>query len=196
MFNTTRIAIAALTTTTLFTLGKPALELQSIEDLKQPIQQTVEVNIEEDFTSSPPVVVEEEIEEEVIHYLIPDYEESSMIPDVSDKEIELLALVTMAEAEGESEKGKRLVISTILNRVDSELAYFPDTITEVIYQPNQFSSMWNGRVDRCYVDEDICELVRDEIKSRTNTKVLWFHARKYGKYGTPMFSEGNHYFSG
>ena len=100
----------------------------------------------------------------------------------SDEEIELIALVTMAEAEGESEEGQRLVIDTILNRVDHER--FPDTINEVIYQPNQFTSMWNGRVDRCYV-----------IENRTNHEVMFFTAGRYGKYGTPMFQVGNHYFS-
>ena len=81
---------------------------------------------------------------------------------ISNEEIELIALVTMAEAEGECEEGKRLVIDTILNRVDSE--HFPNTISEVIYQPHQFSSMWNGRVDRCYVNEDICQLVKEELR--------------------------------
>lgn len=111
----------------------------------------------------------------------------------SEEDIELLALVTMAEAEGESEEGKRLVISTILNRVDSE--YFPNTISEVIYQPAQFSSMWNGRVDRCYIDDDICRIVREEIESRTNYDTIFFHAGRYSDYGTPMFQVGNHYFS-
>ena len=80
---------------------------------------------------------------------------------LSDEEIDLLALLTMAEAEGESEEGKRLVIDTVLNRVDSE--HFPNTIREVIYQPNQFTSMWNGRVDRCSVDDEICQLVMEEF---------------------------------
>lgn len=114
---------------------------------------------------------------------------------MSNEDIELIALVTMAEAEGECEEGKRLVIDTILNRVDSELSYFPDTVHDVIYQKNAFSSMWNGRVDKCYVDDDICQLVREELISRTNYDVMYFTAGKYGKYGTPMFSVGNHYFS-
>lgn len=193
MFNGTRTAIATLATAVACTFTQPAANLVSIDDLKQPIQQqTVEITIEEDFTSSPPAVVDMAEPEEPIEYIIPVVEE----PKLSESEIELIALVTMAEAEGESEKGKRLVISTILNRVDSDLRYFPDTVTEVIYQPAQFSSMWNGRVDRCYVDEDICELVREELILRTNNDVLYFHADRYGKYGTPMFSEGNHYFSG
>ena len=113
--------------------------------------------------------------------------------NMSEKDIDLIAIVTMAEAEGECEDGQRLVIDTILNRVDSE--HFPDTVSEVIYQPNQFTSMWNGRVERCYIKEDIRQLVLEELKSRTNNEVLFFHADHYGKYGQPMFSVGNHYFS-
>lgn len=114
---------------------------------------------------------------------------------LTEEEIELIALVTMAEAEGESEYGKRLVIDTILNRVDSDVDYMPDTVYEVIYQPNQFAPMWNGRINRCYVREDIYQLVLEELVSRTNNEVMFFHAGRYGEYGTPMFSEGNHYFS-
>ena len=112
---------------------------------------------------------------------------------MSDKDIELIALVTMAEAEGESEYGKRLVIDTILNRMNSE--YFPDTASGVVYQPHQFTSMWNGRVNRCHVKDEICQLVKDEILSRTNKDVIFFTAGEYGNYGKPIFSIGNHYFS-
>lgn len=109
------------------------------------------------------------------------------------EDIELIALVTMAEAEGECEEGKRLVIDTILNRVDSE--HWPDTVSEVIWQPDQFTSMWNGRVDRCYVSEDICRLVIEELYLRTNTDVVFFSAGAYSDYGKPMFQVENHYFS-
>lgn len=112
---------------------------------------------------------------------------------VSEEEKNLLALVAMAEAEGECELGKRLVIDTILNRVDSE--HFPDTISDVIYQPNQFTSMWNGRSDRCYIMDDIYALVEEELESRTNSDVVFFTAGSYGNYGDPMFQVENHYFS-
>lgn len=131
------------------------------------------------FVDAPPVVMIEQLEEE--EELLP-YED-----------ISLIALVTMAEAEGECEEGKRLVIDTILNRVDSE--HFPDSVYDVIYQRSQFSSIWNGRIDRCEVKEDICELVREELKSRTNTDVIFFTAGEYSKYGVPMFQVENHYFS-
>ena len=114
-------------------------------------------------------------------------------PKMSVKDIELIALVTMAEAEGESEKGKRLVIDTILNRVKSP--NFPNTIYNVIYQPNQFTSMWTKRVTRCRVQDDICKLVEEELESQVNYDAVFFTAGHYSKYGVPMFKVGNHYFS-
>ena len=137
----------------------------------------------------------------IIHRVIPEpifVEASPIITEeeeglLSYEDISLIALVTIAEAEGECEEGKRLVIDTILNRVDSE--YFPDNVYDVVYQRSQFSSIWNGRVDRCEVREDICELVREELQSRTNTDVIFFTAGEYSKYGVPMFQVENHYFS-
>lgn len=114
-------------------------------------------------------------------------------PAMSQNDINLIALVTMAEAEGECEEGKRLVIDTILNRIDS--SYWPNDASGVIYQPYQFSSMHDGRVERCYVNDDICKLVIEELNERSNYDVVFFTADKYGDYGQPMFNVGNHYFS-
>lgn len=86
-----------------------------------------------------------------------------------------------------------MVIDTILNRIDSE--HFPETAYDVIYQPYQFSSMWNGRVDRCEVQDDICGLVKEELEFRTNYDVIFFTAGCYSDYGVPMFQVENHYFS-
>jgi len=112
---------------------------------------------------------------------------------ISDEELELLALVTMAEAEDESELGKRLVIDTVLNRVDS--SHFPNTITDVIYQKHQFTSMWNGRYKKTYVDDYVRNLVLEELKDRTNSDVIFFRMDRYSDYGTPLFKEDGHYFS-
>lgn len=57
----------------------------------------------------------------------------------------LLVKIAMAEAEGEDVDGKALVILTVLNRVGSN--EFPDTIYDVIYQPDQFSPVGSGRFD-------------------------------------------------
>ena len=152
---------------------------ESLEHLGPKIEEMITDEVETIDIVEPIIEAEETVDEPII--------------SVSNEDIELLALVTMAEAEGENEEGKRMVIDTILNRVDSER--FDNTISEVIYAPNQFTSMWNGRVDRCYVADDICQLVIEELTNRTNYDVLYFTAYQYGAYGTPMFQIGNHYFS-
>ena len=114
-------------------------------------------------------------------------------PSISDYEIYLLALLTVAEAEGEFEYGKRLVIDTVLNRVDHE--YFPNTIADVIYEPKQFTSVWNGRVEECVVTDEVIQLVKEELVSRTNYDVIFFRADRYSDYGSPLFQAGNHWFS-
>lgn len=112
----------------------------------------------------------------------------------SERDIDLIALVTMAEADGEPELGKRLVIDTILNRV--EHPSFPSTAYEVVYSPNQFTSMTNGRVDQCYVKESIRTLVIDEIDRRTDSQVLYFRTGRYHENAKDLYKIGNHYFSG
>ena len=182
-----RIALPALCICTIFSTGfiGSASTLDSYENTQVDQPLTVDPDtpivifsdVEEDETITEPET-EEQVEEEVL---------------LQTEDVELIALVTMAEAEGECEEGKRLVIDTILNRIDS--VYFPDTVHDVVYQANQFSSMWNGRVDKCLVDNDICRLVEEELHSRTNVDTIFFTAGGYGKYGTPMFQVGNHYFS-
>ncbi len=113
--------------------------------------------------------------------------------DISDADIELLALMTMTEAEGEPEEGQRLVIDSVLNRIDDP--HFPDTVYDVIWQPNQYSGMQPPRIDRCYVKDELVQLVREEIANRTDYDVIFFRAERYSDYGVPMFQLGNHYFS-
>lgn len=113
--------------------------------------------------------------------------------DVTEHDIRLIAVVTMAEAEGESEEGKRLVIDTILNRVDSE--HFPDTVEGVIYQKGQFACMRDGRINQCYVKNDIYELVCEELEDRMEYECIYFRTKRYSSCGTPMYKVGHHYFS-
>jgi N-acetylmuramoyl-L-alanine amidase len=125
-----------------------------------------------------------------IEYEEPVISESSYI---SEDDISLIALITMAEAEGECSEGQRLVIDTILNRVDSDA--FPNTIYDVIYQPGQFECVYNGRIHSCYVRDDIYQLVLEEMDYRYNYDVTFFRTCYYSEYGNPLFQVGNHYFS-
>ena len=96
----------------------PAKE-KSVEDTYNDTSSTVSISPVEKTVPepSPPTEEPEQVEEEWPY-------------PISQEEIELIALVTMAEAEGETELGQRLVIDTILNRVDD--SHFPDNITAVM----------------------------------------------------------------
>ena len=148
-----------------------------VDSVPEPIVEEVAL-VESVEVTDEPDIIELEVTEEI---------------SIPEEDIELLALVTMAEAEGECEQGKRLVIDTILNRMDNP--HFPDTVYDVIYYPNAFSVMWNGRIDRCYVMPEIVELVKEELLNRTNYECVFFMAGGYSAYGEPMFQECCHYFS-
>ena len=133
---------------------------------------------------------EENMKEVTLEYEPPATEPETVL---TEEEINLIALLTMAEAEGESEEGQRLVIDVVLNRMDDP--HFPDTVYDVIYQQNQFSGMYGERIERCYVTDELVELVRDELQNRTNYDVVFFRTNYYHSYGVPMFQVGAHYFS-
>lgn len=65
--------------------------------------------------------------------------------DLTDDEFDLLSRLIYAEARGESFEGKVAVAEVVLNRVENN--QFPNTITEVIYQKNQFSPVINGSIN-------------------------------------------------
>lgn len=123
-------------------------------------------------------------------------EEAEVTPEteLTEDEIALIAKITMAEAESESELGKRYVIDTILNRVDHDK--FPDTVSKVIYQPGQFHPVGNGRFDRCYAKDDICQLVREECVERQSYDCLYFQRGIECPWGVWLFKEDHHNFFG
>lgn len=113
---------------------------------------------------------------------------------MSQEDIELIALVTMGEAEGEPELGQRLVIDVILNRIDAD-RFKGKNAHDVIYAKNQFSCMWDGRIEKCRVKPELVELVKEELLNRTNSEVLYFRMYHYHDFGTPVMQVGGHYFS-
>lgn len=145
------------------------IEVDSIPVISQDIEITVE---------DKPEIHEEQIED---------------TNKLTNEEIDLISRVVMAEAEDEPLEGKIYVIDTILNRVDSK--HFPNTVHGVIYQPSQFTSMWNGRYNRCQSNKDLNEIIINEYKNRKNSDIVFFTADQYGEYGRPSFRVANHYFS-
>lgn len=110
-------------------------------------------------------------------------------------ELELLALVVEAEAGNQDLTGKRLVVDVVLNRVDCPL--FPDTITEVLEQENQFTTMWNGAVEKAgwnMQEDDYKAVMMEIVGPRLDTDIMYFTAGSYNKSCTPAYIHGDHYF--
>lgn len=108
--------------------------------------------------------------------------------EYTPSDVVLIGKIVEHEAPHESELGKRLVIDTILNRVESDR--FPNTVYDVINQPGQYCN------PKKYPQNGIYRLVAEEIYFRTNKDVLWYRTKRYHTYGTPLLIEGAHYFSG
>ena len=106
-----------------------------------------------------------------------------------------VAAVVEAEAGNQDMTGKRLVVDVVLNRVDSPL--FPDTITEVLEQPGQFSTMWNGAVEDAgwHMQEDDYTAVMMEVTGvRLDYDIYYFTAGEYNASCKPAYIHGDHFF--
>lgn len=76
-------------------------------------------------------------------------------------ELELLARVVAAEAQGEPYTGQVAVAAVILNRVHSP--QFPNSISGVIYQPHAFESVSNGLIWRRQPSQQAYNAARDAL---------------------------------
>ena len=108
--------------------------------------------------------------------------------------LEILATCVEAEAGNQDLYGKRLVVDVILNRVDSPR--FPDNIEDVISQKYQFTTYWDGSMDRVTEPSDeTFEAVRMELNGqRLDEDILFFTANEYNTYCVPAYRHRDHYF--
>ena len=126
---------------------------------------------------------------------IPVDTEKQIEEEISEGEKELLACLVWAEARGEDQTGKQLVVDVVLNRVDDPR--FPNTITDVVYQKYQFSPVLDGSLQKAFteVTHECYEAVAAELEHRTDSDILYFTAGGYGAYGTRAYQWGNHFFN-
>ncbi len=109
----------------------------------------------------------------------------------TDAELELIARCVQAEYGHGTERDKRLVVSVILNRMESSFRDFlnMNTVEEVVCAQNQFA------IDDYYTLETM-NAVYKEVQERTDYRVLWFSSSGYHPYGVPLFEENGHFFNG
>lgn len=117
---------------------------------------------------------------------------------MSQKTADMLLKIAWAEAEGESTEGKALVMRVVLNRVESDL--FPDTVEEVLYQPNQFETVKDYGRYYSYPGSEDCEEVLQMIRSGwdESSGALYFESAaidSWMDYNTEyLFTWGGHKF--
>ena len=128
---------------------------------------------------------QEEIEVvEVVEVLQPEY-----VIEVTPSEVDLMARVVMSESSILSTEGKQAVAETIINRVLSD--DYPDTVSEVVYQPNAYSTHWNGSpTAECY------QAVRQALENPVfPDSMIFICSEGYHSYGYPYTRIGNMFFS-
>lgn len=92
---------------------------------------------------------------------------------LTEEDVNLMAKIVYAESKGEPYEGKIAVASVILNRVLSP--GFPNSINEVILQPNAFSCVINGEIN-VTPTEECYSAVYDAIKGNDPTnEALFFY---------------------
>ncbi len=114
--------------------------------------------------------------------------EIEQTPAVSDEEMALLARVVMSEGCGVPYEGKRAICECVLNRVDSD--EYPNTIADVINQPNQFWTGNNGEPNpECY------QAVTDSISARMFPEDMYWFQKGKPSYGFECYYDGYHHYS-
>ena len=109
----------------------------------------------------------------------------------------LLAGIIQAEAENQPYEGKMAVGSVVMNRVDND--QFPDTISGVIYAPNQFTPAGTGQLASilAHGPTSECIEVATEIlnEDARNVPNLYFKSAYYAKvHGIQGFQIGDQVF--
>ena len=107
-----------------------------------------------------------------------------MLINYTSKELDLTARTMRAEALSEGNLGMLMVGNVIVNRVIANCKTFKDirTLTEAIYQPNQFSgtknSLFNGTATT--LEKNLAKRVIMGEYYHPATDSLWFYAPKTG----------------
>lgn len=150
----------------------PESEYES-EEAKEPVPKEMKMIVQEDKTEDIRTdhrneKTEEEPEAEP--------EEPNEKCSLSESDYNVLLKIVQAEAGGCDETGKILVANVILNRLDDDK--FPDTVTGVVYQKNQFSPVSNGTINTCKVTEETREAVDKALEGEDPSEgALYFMNR-------------------
>ena len=89
------------------------------------------------------------------------------LPQLSQKDYEILCRIVQAEAGGEDALGKQMVADVIINRV--KCARFPNSVEGVVFQGTQFSPVLDGRYYTVHVTQDTRNAVDEALEGEDST---------------------------
>lgn len=138
-----------------------------------------------------PVIIDSVIPETTTEYIEPEYETKAISIDYEDAQ--LLMKIGQAEAGNQGPDGIWLVMSVVMNRVES--ATFPDTITEVVSQKGQFSTY--KHLDGVTPCMDCHEALARIEKGDVAPDIIGFEnvkSKSLERYFEPAFSYREHMF--
>lgn len=127
-------------------------------------------------------VVIKRLNEEVAAYLCVSFKWSAFARNTWD--YELMARLVECEAGGESFEVKRMVASTILNRINSPL--FPNNLMEVMTAKNQFTPIGDGTAYEAEASDESYLAIMDAVHTDFANGALFFM--------NPDYAENTDYF--
>jgi spore germination cell wall hydrolase CwlJ-like protein len=95
---------------------------------------------------------------------------------LTPEEIAVLEKIVQAEAGGEDQQGKRLVVNVIWNRLNDRR--FPNNVKDIIFQPNQFEPVRNGAYDRAVPSSETKKAVQEALCINHSQGALYFRSAK------------------
>lgn len=108
--------------------------------------------------------------------------------NLTDKEINLLEVVVQHEVGGLSKDYKTLVAELIYNRILSN--DFPNSVYEVLYQPNQFCGIEYWYYPSYPVDEETKEVVKEVFsKDYTSHPATYYYNPELSEYTSIIWFE-------
>lgn len=119
----------------------------------------------------------------------------SKVNEFTYEESQLLMHLAEAEAGNQGEDGMWLVMSVVMNRVNDP--EWPDNITDVIYQKNQFSPVSDGRLNKVELSTEVHTALARIEKGEVAPEIIGFEVKdsnELEKYFRAVFGYRDHVF--
>lgn len=118
---------------------------------------------------------------------------------ITYNEAQLIMMVAQAEAGNQGKTGMLSVMDVIMNRVESESDEFPDSVSDVIFQPGQFETVTTGKIYEVEISPECHEALAELEKNRSrDERIIAFetsvNGRSLSRYFTYLYTVEDHDF--